>query len=135
MAAGSIGRALYYGDSSRLTVIEQALALLEKWPNLDWAEVQSFADAVGSKTADNNAQEAFRDSLLWAVNSLVRAKSIAGPLPDGLAERHFYSMQDSLALGNLLEMAAALQRHFDLVQTGSLDKRYMVMGAYSIICP
>lgn len=132
MAAGSIGQALYYAEQSRSDIIEMAVGLFSGWPTFDWMRIQLFAETIGSKGSDESSQAAFRDAMLWIADTLIRSRSLDKPLPAGLADPVFKTILQRLDLSRLLEISDRLKEHFHLVQSGSLDKRFMVMGAYSI---
>lgn len=130
MAEGSIGRAMSYVEGDRPQIIEQALFHFETWPNLDWAQIQVFAELIGARGTEEGGQIAFRDTLLWLASSLVRAKSLSHPLPPELDAPSFRTMLDTLTLGALLDLLEKLRQHFDQAQFANLDKRYMVLQAY-----
>ncbi len=132
MSSGSIGKALYYAEASRSEIISQTIGLFSAWPKLDWVRIQAFADNVGPKFADDSAQFAFRDALLWMVTSLAKAKSLGQGVPAGLENSGIAALLHTKSLGELIKICDELKAHFDQVQTAHLDKRYMVMQAYSV---
>lgn len=131
ISEGSIGRAIYYADAGRSEMIDQALMIFDGWPQLDWTRIQMFADLIGARGSEEGAQIAFRDALMWAITSLIRAKSLGQGVPKGLENQAFTAMLADHSLASLLKICDTLKQHFDQVQTASLDKRFMVMGAYA----
>jgi DNA polymerase-3 subunit delta' len=131
LAEGSIGRALYYAEPSCSDTIDQTLMMFEDWPKLDWTRVQMFADSIGARGSDEASQTAFKDALTWLINSLVRAKSVGRGVPKGLDNQAFNLMLTEHSLASLLKICDTLKQHFATVQQASLDKRFMVMGAYA----
>ena len=131
LAEGSIGRALYYAEPSCSDTIDQTLMMFEDWPKLDWTRVQMFADSIGARGSDEASQTAFKDALTWLINSLVRAKSLGQGTPKGLDNQAFSLILAEHSLASLLKICDTLKQHFATVQQASLDKRFMVMGAYA----
>lgn len=132
MSSGSIGKALYYAEPTRSEIISQAIGLFSTWPKLDWVRIQAFADSVGPKFADDSAQFAFRDTMMWLVTSLARAKSLEQGVPPGLENSGIASLLHTKSTGDFIRICDDLKAHFDQVQNAHLDKRFMVMQAYSL---
>jgi DNA polymerase-3 subunit delta' len=131
MAAGSIGKAVYYAEPARSEIISQTIGLFSTWPKLDWVRIQAFADSVGPKFADESAQLTFIDTMMWLITSLTKAKSLGQGVPAGLENSGIASMLHAKSLGDLIKISDALKAHFDQVQVAYLDKRFMVMQAYA----
>lgn len=131
ISEGSIGRALYYAEAGRSDIIDQALMMFDSYPRLDWTRIQLFADLIGSRGSEEGGQTAFKDALLWMVTTLTRAKSLGQNLPKELQNQAFTGLLADHSLASLLKICDTLRQHFDQVQTASLDKRFMVMGAYA----
>lgn len=129
MAEGSLGRSVDYADEKNLAVITQAFQLLSSWPKLDWVKIQYFADTLG-KGATPEAQAALQDSLLWLSSSLLKAKAAGTAIPSGL--ERFSTLWQEVSLAGWLQICDTLKDHFTRIQTGNLDKRFMVMGAFTI---
>ncbi len=131
MAAGSIGKAVYYAEPGRSEIISQTIGLFSTWPKLDWNRIQAFADNVGPKFADESAQLTFIDTMMWLVASLTKAKSLGQGVPVGLENSGIAAMLHAKSLGDFIKMGDILKAHFDQVQQAYLDKRFMVMQAYA----
>ena len=129
MAEGSLGRAVEYADEKNLAVITQAFELLSAWPRFDWVKIQHFADSLG-KGATPEAQKALQDSLLWLSASLLKAKASNVSIPPGL--ERFSALWQEVSLAGWLQICETLKEHFTRILTGNLDKRFMVMGAFTI---
>jgi len=126
MATGSVTRSQLYADSETAATMERALQLLETWPEFDWTAIQHFAESIGGKGTGDAAQTAFRETLLWTMYEIARAKSTGR----GHALGAFLAAHSQ---GQILQICEDLKQHFDRVQFGSLDKRFMVLGAYSLL--
>jgi DNA polymerase-3 subunit delta' len=126
MASGSVSRALSYADPACGEIMDQAMDILSSWPRFDWTRIQLFADTVGAKGSGDAGQMVFQDAMLSAVSHLAKTKSLGQENPD------LPGLSNGYSLAKILEAYDALKLHFDKVQTGSLDKRFMVMGAYAV---
>lgn len=117
MAEGSLGTAYDLALPEHEELIETSLMYLKAAPKFDWVALQAFAEQFGSKGNDD-AQRVFRDLMLWVSGALVRGKLTGF---DGL---------QSLSLEQKLKIHDTLKDHFDRVQMGNLDKRFLLMGAF-----
>ena len=126
MAGGSVSRAQMYADTECCLTMEQTVSLLSAWPNLDWTAIQHFADAIGGKGTGDAGQAAFRDTMMWMAYGLARAKSLGHGHELG-------AILNGHTQAQLLKLCDDLKQHFDQVQISSLDKRFMVIGAYALI--
>ena len=124
MAAGSVSRAMMYADTECCATMEKTVELLSAWPNLDWTAVQYFSETIGGKGTGDAGQVAFRDTMLWLAYGLARAKSLGQGHELG-------AMLNGCSQGQLLKLCDDLKQHFDQVQISSLDKRFMVLGAFT----
>ena len=68
----------------------------------------------------------FQDTMLSALSHLAKTKSL------GQGNSDLPSLSEGYSLVGILKAYDALKLHFDKVQAGSLDKRFMVMGAYAV---
>jgi len=121
MAEGSLGRAKEFAGSEHLEMVHDCLRHLDNWPSFKWSEIQSFADVFGTKGNDE-AQRIYKDFFLWLSSSLVRGRSCELPFLERLI-----SCTD---VEQRLKIHDALSEHFDLCMHGSLDKRFLIMGAF-----
>ncbi len=115
-----------YADTECCLTMEQTVSLLSAWPNLDWTAIQHFADAIGGKGTGDAGQAAFRDTMMWMAYGLARAKSLGHGHELG-------AILNGHTQAQLLKLCDDLKQHFDQVQISSLDKRFMVIGAYALI--
>ncbi len=129
MAEGSLGRALEYADDKNLAVIAQSFELLAEWPRLDWTKIQYFSDTMG-RGATDESQHSFQDGLMWLAGSLLKAKAANRAVPVGL--ERFSGIMADVSLAGWLQICDTLNQHFTRVQTGNLDKKFMVMGAFMV---
>lgn len=129
MAEGSLGRAIEYADEKNIAVITQAFELLASWPKFDWVKIQYFADLMG-KGATPEAQRSLQDCLLWLSGAILKSKAAGKPIPAGLAR--FNHIAQEVSLAGWLQICDSLKEHFTRIQTGNLDKRFMVMGAFMV---
>ncbi len=129
MAEGSLGRAIGYADDKNMEVIKQTFELLKDWPKLDWVKIQYFSETMG-KGATPEAQAAFQDYLLWLSASLLKAKATGLPVSPAL--KAFSCMGEEVSLARWLQICDTLKEHFTRIHTGNLDKRFAVMGAFTI---
>lgn len=129
MAEGSLGRTVDYADDTNMAVIGQSFDLLADWPEFDWSRIQYFADTV-AKGSTQEAQKSFSDGLLWLSSSLLKAKASGSSIPSGM--ERFSRISREVSLAGWLQICDSLREHFTRVQIGSLDKKFMVMGAYMV---
>ena len=129
IAEGSLGRSLTLANSENFEVIAQTLDLLTAWPSLDWTKIQYFADSLG-KGATPGSQQAFQECLLWLSGSILKSK--ASDKPVFKAFDRFSSLANQVSLAGWLQICDLLREHFTRVQVGTLDKKFMVMGAFTI---
>jgi DNA polymerase III subunit delta' len=118
MAEGSLGAAYEYTDDQHADLIGQAISLLNNGEKLSWTKIQIFADFFGNK-GNEDSQRIFRETMLWVASSLVRDK-LAG-----------FDNFRSLILSRRLKIYDDLRAHFDRCMIGNLDKRFLIMGAYT----
>lgn len=119
MAEGSLGAALEYADGQHADLIGQAIGLLQDGQGLRWNDIQIFADFFGNKGNDDS-QRIFKETMLWVASGIVRNK-ING-----------FDRLKSAPLGRKLKIHDDLRIHFDKCQSGNLDKRFLIMGAYMV---
>lgn len=119
MAEGSLGAALEYADGDHGDLIGQAIGLLQDGQGLRWNDIQIFADFFGNKGNDDS-QRIFKETMLWVASGIVRNK-ING-----------FDRLKSAPLGRKLKIHDDLRIHFDKCQSGNLDKRFLIMGAYMV---
>jgi DNA polymerase-3 subunit delta' len=129
MASGSVSRALSYADPACGEIMDQTIDILASWPKFDWTRIQLFADTVGAKGSGDAGQMVFQDTMLSAMAHLAKTKSL------GQGSADLPALSNGYSLAQILDAYDALKLHFDKVQIGSLDKRFMVMGAYEVFEP
>lgn len=129
MAEGSLGRAVEYADDKNMDVIKLTSELLGVWPKLDWVKIQYFSETMG-KGATPEAQRVFQDYLLWVCSTLLKAKAAGLPIPNTL--KTFSAIGQQVSLAGWLQICDTLKEHFTGIHTGNLDKRFAVMGAFTI---
>lgn len=129
MAEGSLGRAIDYADDKNFPVITQSLDLLAKLPGFDWNSIQHFADTLG-RGATPEMQKSFQDTLIWFSSSFAMSAATGRDLPPSL--KPAARLLTEVSLARWLQICDRLNEHFTRVQMGNLDKRYMVMGAFTV---
>lgn len=135
ITGGSIGRAVRLcgeeGGGGTDSVV-RVLDLLKNWTAFDWVSIHRLADNLG-KPGQEQGLSAFRDVLLWAVETMTRTLARGTPLPPVLDDASLRRLRDRLSLAGWNEICGALHAHFDTVQNASLDKRHAVTGAFTLI--
>ena len=129
MAEGSLGRAIDYADDKNFPIITQSLDILAKLPKFDWNSIQHFADNLG-RGATPEMQKSFQDVLVWFSSSFAMSAATGRDLPPAL--KPAARLLSEVSLAGWLQICDRLNEHFTRVQTGNLDKRYMVMGAFTV---
>jgi len=119
MSEGSLGAAYEYTEAHYADLITQTVGLLNDGQKLNWAAIQIFADFFGNK-GNEDAQRIFRETMLWIASGLVRGK-LAG-------FEHF----KHFSTPKKIKIYDDLRSHFDRCTMGSLDKRFLIIGAYTI---
>lgn len=119
MAEGSLGAAYEYTDDQHADLIAQTIALFNNGEKFHWTKIQIFADFFGNK-GNEDAQRIFRETMLWVASGLVRNK-----VPD-------FDNLRALPLSRRLKIYDDLRAHFDRCMMGSLDKRFLILGAYMV---
>lgn len=129
MAEGSLGRAIDYVDDKNFAVITQSLDMLAKLPKFDWNSIQHFADNL-VRGATPEMQKSFQDALIWFSSSFAMSAATGRDLPPAL--KPAARLLSEVSLAGWLQICDRLNEHFTRVQAGNLDKRYMVMGAFTV---
>lgn len=122
MAEGSLGRARKYASGDHPALIRSALAFLDGWPAMNWADIQDFAETFGTKGNDD-AQAIFCETLSFVSSALVRDKHWA--VIPALAR-----LSDMLGMPARLRLHDRLREHIGLCLGGNLDRRFLILGAY-----
>jgi DNA polymerase III subunit delta' len=129
MAGGSLGQLALYAGSGSGEIVRASFELLAQFPKLDWVRIQAFSETVG-RSAGADAQQAFESALVWLAGSMLGAKA-RGMAEPPLGER-FAPVYGQVSLAGWLGICDMLRAHFLRVRTGNLDKRVLVMGAFTI---
>lgn len=130
MARGSLGKALeYVGQKDHLPQIKKTLNLLTTGAQLDWPAIQVFASEIGGK-GNEDGQKVFEETLSWAASWLAKHVALGQTWPENPYLRGIQGLRDQLTLAESLKICDSLESHFEMVRTGNLDKRFLVMGAY-----
>lgn len=132
MSDGSIGRAMEWMEQGGIEAVQTIANLLSGWPDWDWARLHATAENVGRGT-DNASYNGFRDTFLWAAQTLVRAKAINAPLPGPLNLEPIRVMLSHFSLEDWTRIHDTLADHFRQIDQGSLDRRQGVLGAFPLI--
>ncbi len=130
MAGGSLGKALeYVGHKDHLPQIKKTLALLTTSSQLDWPTIQAFAGEIGGKGSEDS-QKVFEETMSWAASWLAKHVALGQTWPKNLYLEGIQELLSQLTLADSLKICDSLESHFEMVRTGNLDKRFLVMGAY-----
>jgi DNA polymerase-3 subunit delta' len=130
MARGSLGKALeYVGHKDHLPQIKKTLALLTTGSQLDWPTIQAFAGEIGGK-GNEDAQKVFEETMSWAASWLAKHVALGQTWPKNPYLTGIQELLAQLTLADSLKICDSLESHFEMVRTGNLDKRFLVMGAY-----
>lgn len=131
MARGSLGKALeYVGDKDHLSQIKKTLALLTTSHQLDWPTIQAFAGEIGGKGSNDAPQKVFEETMSWAASWLAKHIALGQTWPKNPYLEGIQALLAQLTLADSLKICDSLESHFEMVRTGNLDKRFLVMGAY-----
>jgi hypothetical protein len=68
--------------------------------------------------------------LLWFAGSILKSKASGNPAFK--AFDRFSRLSNEVSLAGWLQICDLLREHFTRVQIGNLDKKFMVMGAYTV---
>jgi hypothetical protein len=129
MAEGSIGRLVQYAGPKNSPVISDVYSILASWPTLDWTRIQHFAESLG-KGSTAEMQVCFQDTLLWISSTMMKARAAGSTIPQSF--QSLTALYAEVPLARWLQICDTLSEHFIRVQTGNLDKRYLVMGAFTV---
>ncbi len=131
IAGGSVGRAVAIAGEGGLDATITLNMLLEGFPQWDWPEIHMLAETLARAGQEKNAQ-AFKDIFKWYIDSIVRAKArneiLNAPL-DGVAVQ---ALMDYYSLEEWIKICENITQHFDLIDRANLDKKQMVLGAFSL---
>lgn len=131
IAEGSPGQGIRLLAEGGLESVHKVMTLLHSWPQWDWPQIHTQAEAMARAGQDENLQS-FRDVMLWIVQSLLRAKARGAALTCPLDNEALKRMLAHYSLPQWMAIADALQAHFDTAQFANLDRRHAVMGAFSV---
>ncbi|MCK6417458.1 MAG: DNA polymerase III subunit delta' [Alphaproteobacteria bacterium] len=131
-AGGSIGRALEIIEGGGIEVMERAIALLQTAPDIDWVGVHAYAEDLGRR-GNEAAYQGFADFILWVMAALCVNQARGQVLHPAFPGRsYFEDLTARLPSAKLGALYDALRDHFDKIDSGNLDKRQGVTGAFAL---
>lgn len=114
---GSFGRALHESAPAQVEVMQKLLdTLAAPW---EWAEIHRLADSIGGYGQDA-AWQSFQDCFLWHYQNQLREKARG-------------MVKTAWPLARQIEICDKLREHFRQIDTGNLDRRQGVLGAFALI--
>jgi len=133
MSDGSMGRALTLHEEKGVNTLNTIIAFLEGFPKWDWARIHPMADTLSRAEAEK-AYLGFTHIMEWIGQSFVRSKAISSKtLPEVLDTPALQALANHYSLGQWIEICEKLSAHFTAIETGNLDKRQGIIGAFGII--
>jgi DNA polymerase-3 subunit delta' len=129
ITGGSVGQALRLVNEGGLEAISKVMMLLCGWPQWDWPQIHSLAEAM-SRPGQEDSQQAFQDVMQWVIDSMLRAKARNAALTGPLAMDQLQAMLAHYDLGQWMAIRDTLYAHFETATYASLDRRHAVMGAF-----
>lgn len=131
-AGGSIGRALDIMQGGGVEVMERAVGLLQTAPDLDWVGIHAYAEDLGRR-GNEAAYQGFANFFLWAMAALSVHQARGQRLPDLFPGRvYFENLTARLPSARLGALYESLRDHFEKIDSGNLDKRQGVTGAFAL---
>lgn len=130
ISGGQIGVAQRYYESDSLKFVSQLVASLGDYPKLNWDTIYALSSQLGQKGQDDH-YACFRDSFLWLLSGLVRAKAHGAVTPDlGIDTAALKRLYESRSLTDLLTLHDTMQQHFRESDQSFLDRRQTVLNSY-----
>lgn len=130
ISGGSAGQGLRLVTEGGLEAVDKVMGLLHDWPQWNWPQIHMLADIM-SKPGQEDSLQAFQDVLSWIIDSLLRTKARGTPLTGPLGSEALNRILAHYSLAEWLAIADALKTHFKTATEGNLDRRHLVLGAFS----
>lgn len=131
ITGGSAGQALRLLEEGGLEVIYKVSGLLGQWPTWDWPQIHGLADNL-SKPGQEDSYKSFTEILMWAAESLLKARVKQEALPASLAQEQVVSLANYYSVEVWLDIISSLKQHFATADISNLDKRQAILGAFNI---
>ncbi len=142
IAEGSLGRALQFADAEKIEILQTILNIFSLFPHWQWSDILNMAELWGSKS-HNESLQLFKDIILYFVRAAIRRSALQGPEdheafnPTGQTAHHHepdfvWRLAQSFPLNQLLNLYDELQDHFLRCQVGNLDKKFIILGAFTV---
>lgn len=145
IAEGSLGRALQFADAEKIEILQTILNIFALFPRWKWSDILNMAELWGSKSHQESLQ-LFKDIILYFVRAASRHSALKKP-EDHAVFNHSgqiaqtahqndsdftWRLAQSLPLDQLLNLYDELQDHFLRCQVGNLDKKFIILGAFTL---
>ncbi len=134
LSDGSAGGALALLEEGGVNSLRTVIAQLENWPDWNWTIIHPMADNLSRKEAEKSYR-AFVAAFDWTVRHFVRARAtndMAG-LPEILSADALKPLLSHYSLEQWIVLCEKLREHFTGIDTGNLDRRHGVIGAFAIL--
>lgn len=132
IAEGSLGRALHFADAEKMKILQTLVGVFGTFPRWKWSEILSMAELYGTKSHSEELQ-IFKDIILYFVRSAVRLSAFQSRAAQPHQNEFSYHLSHSLPLAQLIDLYDELQDHFVRCQTGNLDKKFIILGAFTVL--
>lgn len=133
LSDGSIGRAVTLHQEEGAKTLNTLLSLFEDAPAWDWIAIHHLGDNL-SKNGMEQAYGNFAMIFEWAAQAFLRGKAAgARAVPEILRTERLEPLANHYSLEQWIEICEKLKDHFTSIETGNLDKRHGVMGAFAIM--
>src|SRR5690606_14740030 len=121
-------------EDGGLEMVAQVTNLLSSFPDFDGVALHKLAESL-SKPEQDEQLRSFAHIVLWLVQTLLRSRAggEGGALPPPLDQPALYALRDHYSLPDWIDIAAQLQAHFDSALNAHLERRQVVIGAFSRI--
>jgi DNA polymerase-3 subunit delta' len=132
LSEGSAGRALSLIEEGGVNTLNTILQFLETAPDYAWSRIHLMADTL-SRPESERAYDGFASLCEWVAQGFAKGCAVGpGAMPEILRSDRLAPFYNHKTLEQWIAICEKLKEHFRSIDTGNLDRRQGVIGAFMI---